>query len=229
MRISIEIDTATLTPEDRNILSALSGGGHGWKEELATPAPEGQVFGWDGKPFRPATSVAHPGAPIDLSEGRAKEVPCLHYANEDGMCQRCGEQVQEGEPEKPKRKRRTKAEMEAARAAETAQEQPATEAPAAEQDETGQEDAPEPEAVSEAPEAAEETDSTHADGPPEAGKDAPRTIDKWREEAVAQATAAVAEGNRTKVKTALDAVGAKRVGELRDDQLAAFLGALKDA
>ena len=237
MRISIEIDTATLTDQDRAILHGLAG-----------PTFVGG--------FRPATSVAHPGAPIDLSEGRAKEVPCMHFTDSSGVCKRCGEQVETSvEPvrgatdeereaetlteEKPKRKRRTKAEMEAARRqeeavaeanrlnaeAETAQEQGEAGAPEPEQADPWTEGQPEPEAVSDDP--APATDQSGEKDPKDPANLTPKTIEKWREEAVAQATAAVAEGRRSAVKAALDAVGAKRVGELRDDQLAAFLGALK--
>lgn len=151
-------------------------------------------YGREG--FRPATGVAHP-EPTD------EEPVGPSYPN-DGP----------GHPapaeEKPKRKRRTKAEIEAERAA--------AEAPADEQGDPWTEGQPEPEAVSEAPEAAEE----------QLGEVTPKTIDKWREEAVAKATEAVAAGNRAKVKAALDAVGASKVSTLADDQLAAFLGALSE-
>jgi hypothetical protein len=124
----------------------------------------------------------------------------------------------------PKRKRRTKAEMEAARAAEPSQQEAHAEAVADAQGPTTaepvQQDAPEPEAVSEAPTAAEEDT-----GPVSFTPDA-RTIDKFREEAVAKASAALANGDRASVKAALDAVGAKRVSELADDQLATFIAAL---
>lgn len=45
--------------------------------------------------------------------------------------------------------------------------------------------------------------------------------------AVARATALVSEGKSTEVKAALTAVGAKRVSELSEDQVASFLAALE--
>jgi len=107
----------------------------------------------------------------------------------------------EPEPEKPRRKRRTKAEMEAARAAEVSADDEPEAAPA---------DLPAPEEA----QAADEEPST--------------VIERFRAEAVERASALVAQGQRQRVKEALQAVGALKVSMLPDDKLAEFLGHLKD-
>lgn len=132
-----------------------------------------------------------------------------------------GEAIAPADP--PKRKRRTKAEMEAARRLDAEAEQ-------AEQDAWEQAEA----------EQAEDTDvdtdvgrqARDEDDEPEAAPAAdeePSTvIERFRAEAVERASALVAQGQRQKVKEALQAVGAPKVSQLPDDKLAEFLGLLKD-
>jgi len=189
MRITIDIDTTTLTPEDRAILSALSGGGHGWTEERATPTPTEQAV-------REAIDEEF----SDPWEGAS---PLPEPAPE---------------PEKPKRKRRTKAEMEAARAAEAEK----TEDPDVDTDvgRQARDEDDEPEAAPADLPAPEEA---------QAADEEPSTvIERFRAEAVERASALVAQGQRQKVKEALQAVGAPKVSQLPDDKLAEFLGHLKD-
>jgi len=144
------------------------------------------------------TDPEEPGAVVeerpDTDRGGAREAEAGEPTPADPVAE-----------EKPRRKRRTKAEMEAARAAEAAAE--------AEQDEQVQEAADEPEAASEAPAA--------ADAP------SPTVIEKFREEAVAKATEMVAGGQREQVVAALEAVSAKKVSQVPDDKLAEFVGLLK--
>jgi len=183
MRITIDIDTTTLTPEDRAILSALSGGGHGWTEERATPTPTEQAV-------REAIDEEFNDGPdhgVDIQPEPA--------------------------PEPPKRKRRTKAEMEAARAAEAEKAETDVQLDDSDEDnepEAAPADLPAPEEA----QAADEEPST--------------VIERFRAEAVERASALVAEGQRQKVKEALQAVGAPKVSQLPDDKLAEFLGHLKD-
>lgn len=134
-----------------------------------------------------------------------------------------GEPIPAEPADPPKRKRRTKAEMEAARRLDAEAEQ-------AEQDAWEQAEA----------EQAEDTDvdtdvgrqARDEDDEPEAAPAAdeePSTvIERFRAEAVERASALVAQGQRQKVKEALQAVGAPKVSQLPDDKLAEFLGLLKD-
>lgn len=125
------------------------------------------------------------------------------------------EKPEQAEPEKPKRKRRTKAEMEAARAAEAA-EKVETDVQLDDSDEDG-----EPEAAPVDPPAPAK--SRAADVPKTTSE---TVIEKYRAEAVERATAMVADGDRAAVVAALESVGAKKVSQIADDKLAAFLGAL---
>lgn len=102
----------------------------------------------------------------------------------------------------PKRRTRKKAAPE-----------PETAAPEPEQAETVQPAQEEPEAVSEAPEAPSE--------------DSPSVIEKFRAEAVAKAAELLQAGDKAKVLAALEQVGARKVSQVADDKLAAFMGALQ--
>ena len=77
------------------------------------------------------------------------------------------------------------------------------------------EETPEPPAKKAAP-------AKKADPEPEADGDAPTMSD-----AVAVATQLVSSGESTKVKAALAEVGAKRVSEMSEDDIPAFLAALE--
>ncbi len=52
-------------------------------------------------------------------------------------------------------------------------------------------------------------------------------IEKFRKEALTKASALLQAGDKETVMAALDAVGAKRVGQVADDKLAEFIGLLK--
>lgn len=205
MRITIDLDTAELTENDRALLRALGG----------SPqfTPDFVQAGWPGgKPWSPTAWAAQHGEAgpetVDLPEGAAVHpTEPVRGATDE-------EREAETLAEKPRRKRRTKAEMDAARAAEaeTPAEEPATEAPEPEQEAAipqAQEEA-EAEAATEAPAAADGT-----------------VMEKYRKEAFEAASALLSSGGVPKVKAALSAVGASKVREVADDKLAEFIGLLK--
>lgn len=64
--------------------------------------------------------------------------------------------------------------------------------------------------------------------PEEEDEDLLGTSGQTVEDAVAKATAMVAEGNAKEVKAALDTIGVKKVSALTEDQVAAFFAELGD-
>lgn len=187
--MKIELDTANLSRTDVLMLAHL-------------------VAAYDVKTEGAAGKVG----PVEAYEkGRIDKAAEAEDLNEPDHRSDYHEEPTAAEPvaeEKPKRRRRTKAEMEAARAAEAAEHEDRTPRLADDEPEAAPADLPAP----------EQTKTT----------DAPSTtvIEKYRAEAVERATAMVADGDRATVVAALESVGAKKVSQIADDKLAAFLGAL---